>query len=487
MKKTVQYLLSLFLAAVMLLASCTDDVSFSSSPAHTLTFSSDTISFDTLFTTVGSATSGLKVYNRNSDALRISSVRLAGGDSSPFRVNVDGQYASQVNDLEIRKGDSIYVFVEVTLPENEAEMPLLSEDSLLFSLESGVQQSVKLLAYGRDVTFLRGTVIESDETLSAGHYVVYDSLMVAPDATLTINPGVTLYFHSRAFLKVGGTLIAEGTKEQPIVMRGDRTDNMFSYLPYDRIPGQWDGITILATSNDNHLRHCDIHSANYGIKVEQGDTARMRLVVENSRIENFHGNGIEAVNSRIDVANSLIANAGGNCVKIVGGRVRFVHCTIANFYVWKVRDVAVALHNSIEGTPAPLREAYFGNCIIEGSKDDELMGYLSTLGDTVPDCINYRFHSSLINTIDSEDENFYNIVYDSAEVEPFAAENFMMVDHDIFMYDYHLSELSKARGIALDSLSALYPFDLDGIARPLNGADAGCFQFVPKSEEEENF
>ena len=103
------------------------------------------------------------------------------------------------------------------------------------------------------------------------------------------------------------------------------------------------------------------------------------------------------------------ANAQGNCVKVVGGDVSFVHCTIANFYVWKQRDVALALHNSIDGVPAPLRGALFANCVISGSKEDEVMGYLTTLGDSVPDCINYRFENSLINTVPSEDSCFVNI------------------------------------------------------------------------------
>ena len=32
--------------------------------------------------------------------------------------------------------------------------------------------------------------------------------------------------------------------EKGIVLRGDRLDNMFDYLPYDYVSGQWQGVRI---------------------------------------------------------------------------------------------------------------------------------------------------------------------------------------------------------------------------------------------------
>ena len=460
------------------LVSCNEDADFSSSPSLRLEFSSDTISFDTLFTQVMSPTAKFVVRNRNENSLRISSVQLCGGGESPFSVLVDGQYGSMMHDLEIRGKDSIYVLASVNIDRNNADAPLMVKDSLLFTLESGVQQSILLLAYGRDVNFLRGCNILADTLLAPGHYVVHDSLAVAQDATLSLSPGTTLYFHDKAFLKVDGTLKAEGTRDAPVVFRGDRTDRMFSYLPYDRIPGQWDGVVFTPTSNDNSLVHCDIHSANYGIKVEQGDTARHRITIESSKVQNFHGNALELVMSRATVENSLFANSQGNCVKVVGGDVSFVHCTIANFYVWRQRDVALALHNNIDGAPAPLRRALFANCVIAGSKGDELMGYLTAWGDTIPNAVNYRFENSLINTVDAADSCFLNIRYDSIDVQPFGKEHFRLVDHDIFDYDFHLTAESTARGLATDEYIESLPVDIDGVPRTAGAVDAGCFQYV---------
>ena len=483
--KFLRYIGFLLLASVLLVVSCNEEADFSSDPSLRLHFSCDTICFDTLFTTIGSPTATMNVYNRNSSSLRIANVSLVSGGKNGFRVNVDGQYSSYIQDLEIRRNDSLYVYVEVTPAENSAETPLMLTDSLCFTLESGVQQYITLLAYGRDAIFMRAPFFASDTLLQRGHYVIYDSLVVGNNATLSITEGATLYFHSKAGLRVRGRLNAVGTKEQPIVFRGDRTDNLLNNLPYDRVPGQWAGITIDSASNNNRLEYCDIHSAKYGIKVEPGDTLQPRLWVESSRIENFDGNALECVNSKVDVVNSLLANARGNCVKVVGGRVRFVHCTIANFYVWKVRDVALALHNSFEGVSYPLREALFANCIIAGSGDDEIMGYFSLLGDTIPDASNYKFVNSFINTIsDDDNEDFVNIVYDNKEKHPFAKEHFRLVDHNLFIYDFHLTDSAAARGIAAKEYAELTKYDLDGVERPSDAADAGCYQFVEAVDDE---
>ena len=477
MNKILYHILIAFTLSVFIVA-CDDDTDFSSSPTHLLQFSSDTITFDTLFTETTSFTASFLVHNRNGSSLRVSSVMLGGGADSPFRVNVDGQHGNNIRDVEIGEEDSVFVFVDVNLDRNSADVPFTVRDSLVFTLESGVRQQVQLVACGRDATLLKAPVVNSDTTFAAGAYIIYDSLTVAEGAQLTLSPGCELYFHSRAGVSVYGTLVAKGEKSSPVLFRGDRTDNLLDYLPYDRVPGQWDGIKFHPSSNNNRLEWCDIHSANYGIYIVSGDTAQQRLTMTNSTVCNFSGDALATENALVDVNNSLIANAGGNCVKIVGGSVRFVHCTIANFYVWKQRNVALALHNTLTGGPAPLREALFANCIITGSKNDEIMGYLYEFGDTIPDAACYRFVSSLLNTRPSEeDENFVDIVWDSKDEPPFAKEHFCRIDNSVYEYDFHLDSISSARGIADEEYSAQLMFDADSVARPSVAADAGCYQF----------
>ena len=163
MKKILYVLLmSVFLVA------CNEEADFSVSPSLRLEFSCDTLMFDTLFTSIGSPTAVIKVYNRNSSSLRLNSVTTKSGGASGFRINVDGQYADVVRDVEIRKNDSMYVFVEATLDRNSAAVPLLVTDSLLFMLESGVEQHISIMAYGRDVEIMRGYTYEQVQAAVLG-------------------------------------------------------------------------------------------------------------------------------------------------------------------------------------------------------------------------------------------------------------------------------------------------------------------------------
>ena len=133
------------------LAACAEDESFSTSRADVLSFSVDTVKMDTTFSNVPTPTYSFWVYNRSGKALRCSSVRLENGNQTGYRVNVDGTYLSpelgyQTQDVEVRKGDSVRVFVELTSPLQHADDPQLVADNLLFQLESGVQQKVNLKA-----------------------------------------------------------------------------------------------------------------------------------------------------------------------------------------------------------------------------------------------------------------------------------------------------------------------------------------------------
>ena len=106
------------------------------------------------------------------------------------------------------------------------------------------------------------------------------------------------------------------------------------------------------------------------------------------------------------------------------------------------------------------------------------MGYFTEYDDTNPTSTNYCFENSLINTVDTQDECFVNVIYDKSDVSPFAKEHFKKIDHEVFDYDFHLVELSKARGIASDAFVDVLPYDLDGNVREQGSLDAGCYQFV---------
>ncbi len=482
-----------------LFLSCTDEVHYASDPRLELRFSADTIAFDTLFSNVGSATGVFQVFNPNDAHLQLSDIRLAGGWGSPFRVNVDGQYGVQFSDVEVRAGDSLFVFVEVTPPSSDDDAPFEVCDSLMFMLSSGTMVRVVLTASGWNAVVLRGTVLTGDTCLSALRpYLVYDSLVVSRGTTLTLRAGTGLYFHDKAFLRVNGTLHALGTRDSVICFRGDRLDNMFSYLPYDRIPGQWGGIVFGSTSHDNIFIDCDIHSAQYGLRFELPDTfiidtdsspQSSSFLLENTIIHNVEGHALEAILRTGTAINCLFSNAGGNCVNLLGGHYDFIHCTLASFYGWAGgKGAALRLRNiDDEHVLYPMTGARFANCIITGSGDDEIDGTIADHTDSLDltALARYAFTHSLINSIDQGNPNFTNIAWESPDSTVWGRKNFCHADSITSAYDFRLDSLSRARGIADPAWLSVAPLDMDGVVRDNLHPDAGCYQYrladVPSS------
>ena len=99
-----------------------------------LSFSTDTLSFDTVFTTVGSVTHSFKIYNENQQRIKIQRIKLNGGASSPFRMNVDGIPTIELNDVEVAANDSLYVFVAVTVDPTTGILPFVVNDAVQMTL-----------------------------------------------------------------------------------------------------------------------------------------------------------------------------------------------------------------------------------------------------------------------------------------------------------------------------------------------------------------
>ena len=235
------------------------------------------------------------VYNRNDAGLRCTSVRLERGNQSGFRVNVRGEYLGaevgyQTNNIELYKGDSLRVFVEVTPKTQREPGPQLIEDKLTFLLENGVSQTVCLKAYSWNAKTFDKLDITRDTTIyDANPILIRGGIHVSQGATLQIQAGTTLYFNSQAGIEVDGTLRSLGTKDAPVVLRGSRLDRMFPYLPYDRVSGQWQGIKFNAESYENDIEYTDIHGAFNGIVADSADIDKTKLSIRQSTIHNCRG------------------------------------------------------------------------------------------------------------------------------------------------------------------------------------------------------
>ena len=497
MMKTLYNLTApLFIATLMVaLAACSDDETYTTSAADLLTFEVDTVQFDTVFTSIGSSTKRIKIFNHNSKAIRVASAYLASGGASGFQLNMDGQAGTEWTDVEIWHEDSIFLFVQVTVDPQDEDSPILITDSLIFLLESGARQQLILQAWGQDVVILTAQILSEDTYLSGDRpYVIYDSLVVDSGTLLYIDAGATLCFHNGAYLGVYGQVWCEGTLEQPITFRGDRTDKIFTYLPYDRMDAQWGGITLYATSGDNYFANVDIHGGNYGIVCPLSTYDGVKLEMLNSQIHNVSGQGLYLTYCAASFTNCLFSNAGENCVSLIGGANEFTHCTLAQCYPWDTEyGYALFFTNVLNDTIYPLEQADFHNCLITGNAADAIQG--NALEDSETE-FNAEFIGCLINISLTGDEgadveamftdcvNEYDLfpsatTYD-AENETdtiYGPANFRTIDNEIYYYDFHLDSLSPARGIGSVTYATQATTDKDGNARPKKSIDAGCYQY----------
>src|SRR5664279_1444294 len=242
---SLKYLFFFFLLSIIIF-SCKKET-FITSPQARLNTSTDTLFYDTVFTSAGSITQSFKIFNANNQKLRLSQVKLSGGSSSVFKMNVDGTSATEVDDLEINANDSIYVFVQVNINPSADNLPFILRDSILIAY-NGNQKFVQLQAYGQNAVFLNGIKITGNVSFSNTlPYVILGGILVDSNATLTIPPGTRIFLHANAPFLVDGTLIANGTKQDSIIFNGDRLDP-----DYRDLPASWPGIFFRSSSKDNY-------------------------------------------------------------------------------------------------------------------------------------------------------------------------------------------------------------------------------------------
>lgn len=438
-----------YILIVAMIVACADDDNFSASPALQLSFSSDTVSLDTLFSRTPSATYTFWVRNNNDEGLRIADIHLSRRNQTGFRVNVDGSYldnslGSQVNDIEIRRNDSILVFVELTSSQASNPEPTMVEDDLVFVLESGLQQKVNLRAWTWNAEKLYDHVISSDQLIETSTpIIIYGGLKVEEGATLTLR-NTTLFFHDKAGIDVFGSLILDNC-----VLRGDRLDRMFAYLPYDRVSGQWSGVHFHESSLKGVISGTEIRNACDAVVLDSAalDTTKVRLLMQNSVIHNSKGYGLKAVNSRVSLVNCQFTNTLSDCVSIVGGVADITHCTLAQFYPFSAdRGVALRFANFEDSSDIPLLRLSCSASIVTGYDEDVMMGLVR---DTVA-AFEYRFSDMLLRTpkvTTADSLRFSNIIWETPKDSIEGKKHFRTIDEDNLYYDFHLDSVSTALGL----------------------------------------
>ena len=488
------------------MAGCSEMDNYSVSPNHRLSFSADTVSFDTVFTTIGSTTGYFMIYNRNDMDLKIERILLANGKESGFRINVDGRKGDSFNDIPIWKNDSLFVAVEVTVNPNDENSPFVIFDSILF-LTNGIIQTVRLEAYGQNAYILRdGVTFHQDTTLTADKpYLVYDSIVVPENVTLNIEKGASFHMHNGAKWLIDGTLKANGTMEEPIIFRGDRLNRFSYYISYDQLPAQWNGLFFGASSFDNELVYTSVRNGISGLTFAESTPDRKKMTIHYSQIKNMDGNVLTAENCFIEAFNSEFSNASHYLVRLDGGKYQFTHCTMANYMLGGLMNNSatraqkcLTLTNrtekrsyEAETKDFPLVQAFFDNCIIDGNmaadSTKDYQGEIHFLTSEEEDVLgndetfNYRFNHCIVKTKDVTNERFTEVLFKKS---PTYIKGDGLYDDNRYDYifDFRLAEESIGLGQADRAIAEEYPTDMYGINRlaSVNGPSIGAYEFLPR-------
>jgi len=481
--KQISFLFFFALTLSVIIFSCRKDITISDDPSIKLNFSNDSIIFDTVFTSLGSATQQLMVYNPSGKTVSISNIMLAGGNDSPYRINVNGQSGSTFKNIELKGGDSLYIFTRVTINPNDISNPYVVEDSLLF-LTNGNEQKVKLVAWGQNANYILAdqyikgfppfkVVADSLETVhwtSEKPYVIYGYAVINSYGKLIIDEGTRVYFHENSGLWAftDGVLKVLGTPENQVTFQGDRLEAF-----YDDLPGQWDRIWLMEgrTGENHEIENAVIKNGFIGIQAESFQRpTENKVVLNNVIIENMTGIGVFTRLFNITATNTVVANCGGYCLAFTGGGYYdFRQSTIAGYWSYSVRNTPTVLINNYlvdtNDQPVPLPINFnMGNSIIYGFNQNEFETDMVGDADSL-----YYLTNCILKTI-------YNVSNSDNYKDILKNQDPKFVDFQA--NDYRLDTLSPAIDYGNPDIAATVPYDILG--NPRTGHyDLGAYQFVP--------
>lgn len=450
----------------LLLGSCIKE-RYITSPDATVYFTEDSLFFDTLFTQSGSVTKSFKIVNANDQKLKLSEVRLAGGNTSLFKINIGGRSGPSLSDITLNANDSLYVFVQVNVDPNNAQQPFILRDSIEVSY-NGSTQWMQLSAYGQNAIFLKNkTITGEEEWTDSLPYVVSGYLLVDTNAVLKIKEGTRIFLHADAPVLIDGKMIAEGTISKPVVFAGDRLDE-----DYKDLPAAWPGIFFRSASEGNVLKHTIIKNAYQGIIAQDMPvTSGPKVTISQCVVQNIYDVGILGLNTSIHADNSLIANCGSNIALLLGGDYSFVNCTVASYGSFYInhKNPVLQLTDFYEqnGTlyTAPAT-AGFVNCIFWGdfgNVDNEIL--VARKGAAAFDV---SFTNSIFKAKDiPSNVSFLNCLQNTPPL-------FDSINTQKNIYDFHLNNNPNSPAINA-GIATIFPLDLDGKLRDAR-PDIGCYE-----------
>lgn len=400
-----------------------------------LTFSSDTVIFDTLLSTIGSITKRLKIFNNNNRAIMLNRLALGKGINSAYTIRVNGKKLPSFSDEVIFGNDSLLVLVEVFINPQDVNLPFLVKDSLIIESNGNVE-FVRLVAWGQDANYIDNEIIACNTTWTADRpYVIYNTAFVDTLCRLDVEAGAKIFFGNGASLLIAGSLHINGTLEDKVIIRNTRFD-----AQYENVQGQWDGIYFLNVSHDNEIHYAKIKN---GERLGSPNPDHsFTLTMSNTIISNMSFAGIIAFNANIIAYNTLIYNCGQFTVgNFLGGNYDYKHCTFANNQNQlssNVPSVIFADNFVLQDNSILVGNltANMQNCIVWGNQKEEFLINESSNTDVSITMKNNMIRSSnqtynISNNILSQEKDFPGFVNE-------------------FLFDYQIDSLSNARDKGID-------------------------------------
>lgn len=455
-------------------------------------FSTDTLAFDTVFTSLGSATRNLKVYNPYAQSIEIDRIYLEDKANGFFRLNIDGLEGNEHTNIEIPPRDSIYIFAEVTIDPNSplTTSPFIIEDYLRVEV-NGNEQAVLLSAWGQDANYIPnnsnkgGVALLSCDNATVTWddpkpYVIYGILAI-DSCELIIPAGKEIYVHGGVVVTEDGAyndgvivvqemgkITVNGTVDEQVIFQGDRLE-----MEFDDVPGQWGGIIINDLSEGSKFTHTEIRNSVVGVRVDSLASASFSKVIFNNQAASgligFHSKDIYA-------ENCLFYNSGGaNVTLAFGGNYRLDYCTMASY---DSGGSAIAASNFRCIEPTCLQgflfnpiEIEMNNCILVGDEADEIIFDDRSIeeGD-----FTYQLNHCIVQVDELLDNIDFATFFDKCE-ECYNIQSMDTLFVDVNIDDYHLDTGSVAieRSIPIATLD----IDLDGQIRDAINPDPGCYEF----------
>lgn len=491
-RTTIQYILSVFVLGTMVFSSCNTDDTILTDSGLSLRFSTDTLTFDTVFTQIGSTTLSFKVYNDNDGAVELNNFRLSGGSASFFRYNVDGLTSDQLDKISIPSNDSIYVFVEVTVDpdQNVSASPFIINEELLMDL-NGDSHSITLSAWGQNANYIpqlnaKGALSKLTCDLNTitwddpKPYIIY-GIFVIDSCELVIPEGTEIYVYGGvgriendneiSFFNEGlilinpdGKLTTQGTKENPVLFTDSRLEEEF-----DTQSGQWSGIRAL---NDGQIDFSYTRVENSTVGLWADSAAVVNL--QNTTIQNTSSFGLVAINAAVNAKNCLFTNNGEESINITyGGNYSFDYCTISSSGN-KTEGLRLSNYFCLDANTCFYTglTARFRNCVFSGSTTDEInLDNLVPAED--PAFFDYSFTNSAVQVNEVlEDPDYADfmdrckdcIILDNTE------KLYQSIDERNFIPDSSSVLLNKA--IPISDIST----DIDDNLRSNTTPDIGCYE-----------